>query len=97
MHHMIFSYREEERNVSLFGRKNGRKPGKEAQDVLAQFPPGRFEPVIRSSICTGEQVACMQEKSTGQLHEVMLIRNAADLEVFCTACGVDAGTVRKVY
>ena len=54
-------------------------------------------PAIRCSICTGEQVACMQEKSTGQLHEVMLIRNAADLEVFCTACGVDAGTVRKVY
>ena len=83
--------------VSIFGNRAGRKPAKRAGEALPAFPPDQFEPVIRSSICTGEQVACMQEKETGQLHEVMLIRNAADLEAFCSAYGADAGTVRKVY
>ena len=33
------------------------------------WPPEQYEPVIRSSICTGEQVACMRERETGKLHE----------------------------
>ena len=83
--------------MSFFGNKAGRKPGKKTGEVFPAFPGDRFEPVIRSSICTGEQVACMQERATGQLHEVMLIRNAADLEAFCSAYGADAETVKKVY
>ncbi len=47
------------------------------------WPPEQYEPVIRSSICTGEQVACMRERETGKLHEVMLLRTEADREEFC--------------
>ena len=56
-----------------------------------------YEPVIRSSICTGEKVACMRERESGRLHEIMLIRTEEDLARFCRAYGVDSGALRTVY
>lgn len=37
---------------------------------------------IKSSICNGEQVAGFKDLHTGKFEEIMLIRNAADLEKF---------------
>ncbi|MBR1455755.1 MAG: aspartate dehydrogenase [Oscillospiraceae bacterium] len=68
-----------------------------APEAAPSWPPEEYEPVLRCSICTGEQVACMRERSTGRLHEVMLIRSPSDLEAFCSSCGADAKTLRKVY
>ncbi len=39
-------------------------------------------PVIRCSICNGEQVAGFKDIQSKQFHEVMLIRTDADLENF---------------
>ena len=39
-------------------------------------------PVIRSSICTGEQVAGFKETASGKFQEIMLIRNGEDLQEF---------------
>ena len=61
------------------------------------FPPDRFEPVIRSSICTGEKTACMKDRETGKLKEVMLIRTDTDLDEFCRIYGVDKGSLKTVY
>ncbi|MBQ9059863.1 MAG: aspartate dehydrogenase [Firmicutes bacterium] len=55
------------------------------------------EPVLRCSICTGEQVLCVKDRETGKLRELMLIRSMADLEEFCDANGIDPASVRKVY
>ena len=41
-----------------------------------------LKPVIRSSICTGEQVAGFKNIHTGKFSEVMLIRNGGDLKEF---------------
>ncbi len=38
--------------------------------------------VIKCSICTGEQVAGFKSKEDGHFTEVMLIRDAKDLEKF---------------
>ncbi len=38
--------------------------------------------VIKCSICTGEQVAGFKSKEDGHFTEVMLIRDAKDLEMF---------------
>ena len=73
--------------MGLFSRKKETPP---------QFPPERFEPVLRCSICTGEQVACMRERETGKLREIMLIRSEADLESFRRTYGV-SGEIRRVY
>ena len=41
-----------------------------------------LKPVIRSSICTGEQTAGFKNRHTGKFSEVMLIRSSRDLEEF---------------
>ncbi len=73
--------------MGLFSRKKEQAP---------LFPPERYEPVLRCSICTGEQVACMRERESGRLREIMLIRDAEDLETFRRMYDVQ-GEIRKVY
>ncbi len=60
------------------------------------FPAEKYEPVLRCSICTGEQVACMREREGGKLREIMLIRDEEDLERFRKLYGV-TGEIRKIY
>ena len=62
-----------------------------------KMPQGDYEPVLRCSICTGEQVLCAREKNGGRLHEIMLIRSPYDLEGFCEANGLMADQIEKVY
>ena len=40
------------------------------------------KPVIKASICNGEQVAGFKNIHTGKIEEVMLIKNQADLDAF---------------
>ena len=56
-----------------------------------------YEPVIRSSICTGERVACMRERATGRRHEIMLLRTDEDLDRFCRAYGLKPDEIKTVY
>lgn len=42
------------------------------------------KPVIKVSICNGEQVAGFKDIHTGKFEEVMLLRNSEDLEKFKT-------------
>ena len=74
--------------MSLFHRHAPQPP---------RFQPEEFEPVLRCSICTGEQTACMRERSTGKLRELELIRSERDLEDFCRAYGVRREDIRKIY
>ena len=63
-----------------------RKPQKQYDLTL-------WRPVLRCSICTGEQAAGFQELATGRFEEVML--NEADLRQFEKTYGVD--NVTKIY
>ena len=56
----------------------------------------RFTPVIRCSICTGEQVAGFREKGTGRLEEVMLLRSPRDLEDFRARYGITE-EIERIY
>lgn len=40
------------------------------------------KPIIKASICNGEQVAGFKDIHTGKIEEVMLIKNAEDIEKF---------------
>ena len=53
------------------------------------------KPVIRCSICTGEQVAGFKNIHTGKFEEVMLIRNESDRRTFMEMYDID--TVSKEY
>lgn len=74
--------------MGLFHRREERRP---------VFPPEDYEPVIRSSICTGERVACMRERKTGRLREIMLLRSPGDLEAFCSQYGVKKEKIKTIY
>lgn len=70
---------------------------KKKEPEAPRFPEEDYEPVIRSSICTGEKVACMRNRHTGRLQEVMLIRTPQDLETFCRQYGLSPDRIRTVY
>ena len=53
-------------------------------------------PLIRASICNGEQVAGFKDIHTGEFEEVMLIRDAADLAEFKEMYGITQN-IEKVY
>ena len=53
-------------------------------------------PVIRCSICTGEQVAGFQRIGDGGFEEVMLIRSEADLRAFREQYGITED-IEKIY
>ena len=46
-------------------------------------------PVLRCSICNGEQVAGFKDIHTGKFEEVMFIRNEGDLKDFLEMYGID--------
>ena len=54
------------------------------------------KPVLKCSICTGEQVAGFQDIHTGVFEDVMLIRDAADLQAFKERYGI-MDELPKIY
>ncbi|MEY8523119.1 aspartate dehydrogenase [Lachnospiraceae bacterium 38-10] len=54
-------------------------------------------PVIRASICNGEQVAGFKDIRTGKFSEVMLIRDDRDLAEFLERYGIVREDVKKEY
>ena len=53
-------------------------------------------PVIKASICTGEQVAGFKDIHTGKIEEIMLIRSEADLDNFKKMYGINE-KIEKEY
>lgn len=56
-----------------------------------------LRPVIRASICTGEQVAGFKNIHTGKFEDVMLIRDNRDIEEFLQRYDIVAEEVTKEY
>ena len=54
-------------------------------------------PVIRTSICTGEQVAGFKDPVSGKFEELMLLRSDRDFQEFLRLYGVDAADVKKEW
>ena len=63
---------------------------------VIRFDRARKEPVLRCSICTGEQVAGFWDLRDNRFEEVMLIRGEDDLREFCRQYGVEE-PIRKIY
>lgn len=69
--------------------------GKKKVAVKKNYDKESLRPVIKCSICTGEQVAGFVDRRTGKFQEVMLIVNAEDLKLFKDMYGLE--DVEKVY
>lgn len=59
------------------------------KSVLQSYDKENKKPVIKDSICSGEQVAGFKDIHTGKIEEVMLIKSSADLEKFKSMYGID--------
>lgn len=59
----------------MFGRKKQTL-------IKLEYDKENQKPVVRCSICTGEQVAGFKNIHTGKFEEVMLIRDKKELDVF---------------
>ncbi len=55
------------------------------------------KPVLKCSICTGEQVAGFKNIHTGKFEDIMLIRNEKDLEDFKEWYGIGIEELEKEY
>ena len=53
-------------------------------------------PVIKASICNGEQVAGFKDIHTGKFEEVMLLKGNEDLYLFKSMYGIE-GEIEKIY
>ncbi len=75
------------REMLLFRKRNER---------TEKYDPDRQEPVIKASICNGEQVAGFRDMKTGKFEEIMFIRKPSDIEDFKKEYGIE-GEIRKEY
>ena len=73
--------------MSLFNKKS----------KFPKLPEGDYDIVLRCSICNGEQVLCLKDRSSGDMRELMLVNDPDDLEGFCKENGISADDIRKVY
>lgn len=62
---------------------------KKSNVPIIEYDPNTMLPIIKCSICNGEQVAGFKDIATGKFKEVMLIRNSADLDFFLQMYGID--------
>ena len=59
------------------------------KSVVQSYDKENKKPVIKSSICNGEQIAGFKDIHTGKIEEVMLIKSQADLDKFKAMYGID--------
>ena len=64
--------------------------------VTKTYDKKNKKPIIKASICNGEQVAGFKNIHTGKIDEVMLIKNQSDLDAFKKMYGID-GEIAKEY
>lgn len=69
---------------SIFSRKKSRHEN----SFPADFDRQLYKPVLKCSICTGEQVAGFKNLTTGKFEEIMLIRNETELISFKEQYGI---------
>ena len=61
---------------------------KKKPQLVTTYDLNHYTPVLRCSICTGEQTAGFRDKETGAFREIMLIRDEKDLQEFKDTYGV---------
>ena len=57
--------------------------------IVKTYDKDNKKPVIKASICNGEQIAGFKDIHTGKIEEVMLIKDLADLRLFKKMYGLD--------
>ena len=86
-----------EETVTAHNQKNEDNVDDVHMDDDFRFDRERHKPVIRSSICTGEQVAGFKDRRTGRFVEIMLIRDYGDIEAFMREYGISREEITREW
>lgn len=71
--------------------------GRRKQATVIPYDKSGKIPVIRSSICTGEQVAGFKDPVSGKFEELMLIRDSKDLSDFLRRYHVEENEIKREW
>lgn len=71
--------------------------GKEKETPRESYDRENTVPIIRASICTGEQVAGFKDLKTGHFEEVMLITDEKDKKAFLEKYGIEPSELKKQW
>lgn len=71
--------------------------GRRKQPAMSPYNKTGKIPVIRSSICTGEQVAGFKDSASGKFEELMLIRDGKDLSEFLHRYQVEESEIKREW
>lgn len=71
--------------------------GRRKQQNISPYDKTGKIPVIRSSICTGEQVAGFKDTVSGKFEELMLIRGEKDLAEFLSRYQVEESEIKREW
>lgn len=71
--------------------------GRRKRSLAVPYDKNGKIPVIRSSICTGEQAAGFKDSASGKFVELMLIRNDKDFRQFLRQYQVNEAEIRQEW
>ena len=71
--------------------------GRRKRQAVSPYDKTGKIPVIRSSICTGEQVAGFKDPVSGKFRELMLIRDSDDLAEFLSSYQIDEKDIQREW
>lgn len=63
---------------------------------LKTYDPASQKPVLKCSICNGEQVAGFKNLQTGKIEEIMFVRDKKDLQDFIDTYQIRE-PIKKIY
>ena len=66
------------------------------KEKVYSYDKVHMKPVIKTSICTGEQVAGFKDIHTFKIEEIKLVKTSADIEKFKEMYGIE-GNIDKEY
>lgn len=73
-----------------------RRRNKKSQEKIP-YDPSAERPVIKASICTGEQVAGFETLSGSHFRAHGLITNEEERRDFCRRCGIKETELKTIY
>lgn len=71
--------------------------GRQKKQKAAPYDKSGKIPVIRSSICTGEQVAGFKDIASGKFEELILIHDSSDLSEFLQEYQVKESEIKREW
>lgn len=71
--------------------------GRRKKHIIPPYNKAGKIPVVRSSICTGEQVAGFKDPVSGKFDEMMLIRDSHDFAEFLSLYQVEESDIQREW